>query len=151
MPRVCTSQPAKAELQVPGSAAAGSTTAGIRGQQLNPAGYGASWAPAKVSPRAQLWARANPRHPWLPASCPGLCGEHNRQSLWQSPALSTLQGHSLVPWWPPSYSLEVGAAVPLTESSTRLYLAAQSSPPSAWTTWLTDPRWTPPWGRARHC
>lgn len=34
MPRVCTSQPAKAELQVLGSAAAGSTTAGIRGQQL---------------------------------------------------------------------------------------------------------------------
>lgn len=63
MPRVCTSQPAKAELQVPGSAAAGPTTAGVRGQQLNPAGYGASWAPAKVSPRAQLWARANPQHP----------------------------------------------------------------------------------------
>lgn len=30
MPRVCTSQPAKAELQVPGSAALGSTTVGNR-------------------------------------------------------------------------------------------------------------------------
>lgn len=34
MPRVCTSQPAKAELQVPVSTVLGSTTAGDRGFQV---------------------------------------------------------------------------------------------------------------------
>lgn len=34
MPRVCTSQPAKAELQVPVSTVFGSTTAGERGLQV---------------------------------------------------------------------------------------------------------------------
>lgn len=71
MPRVCTSQPAKAELQVPGLAAPGSTTAGIRGQWLNPARCRGSWAPAKANPRAQLCTALHNQPPASPAPCPG--------------------------------------------------------------------------------
>lgn len=57
MPRVCTSQPAKAELQVPWSAALGSTTAGNRAT-AGPHCPRSTWAAASVSPRAQLWVGA---------------------------------------------------------------------------------------------
>lgn len=56
MPRVCTSQPAKAELQVPWSAALGSTTAGKRAA-ARPHRMGSTPVSASVSPGAQLWPR----------------------------------------------------------------------------------------------
>lgn len=90
MPRVCTSQPAKAELQVPGLAAPGSTTAGIRGQWLNPARCRGSWAPAKANPRAQL-CTTSPQHP-----------QHPAQGMWHKQKAEPSHFHDLVTGWHPS-------------------------------------------------
>lgn len=122
MPRVCTSQPAKAELQVPGLAAPGSTTAGIRGQWLNRDGCRASWAPAKANPRAQLCTALHGHPPRIPSSLPRTCGTSRRQS----PAVSMT--------WSQDGSLPL-SLFPCGE---------QSSLPSVWTMWLTDPMRAPP-------
>lgn len=51
MPRVCTSQPAKVELQGPWSVVLASTTARDREQWLGPAGLRVPWALANISPK----------------------------------------------------------------------------------------------------
>lgn len=100
MPRVCTSQPPKAELQAPWSAATGSTTVGNRAVAWLPR-HGAPWAPADVCPRAQLWPRAETPGPSGSPSVAQTCRWHETvgptswQSLMESgPALPTAHRHS---------------------------------------------------------